>query len=239
MRNIDIPLETLVSRPARPEWLKVRAPGGETFSQIKSMMRSKTLHTVCEEAHCPNMGECWHSGTATFLILGDVCTRSCTFCAIGTGKPTHNDPDEPMKVAESIKQMGITHAVITSVNRDELPDQGSFIWAETIRKVKEINPTVSVEVLIPDFKGDLKFLQTVLDAKPDILNHNVETVPSMYSTVRPQAKYERSLLILEYSKSKNFRTKTGMMVGVGETFEEVIEVMKDLRTINVDIFTIV
>ncbi len=222
----------------RPEWLKVRAPGGESFAQIKSMMRSKTLHTVCEEAHCPNIGECWHSGTATFLILGDTCTRSCGFCAIGTGKPTFYDKDEPQKVADSVKQMKITHAVITSVNRDELPDQGSFIWHETIRLVKEQNPEVSVEVLIPDFKGNADCLQKVLDAKPDILNHNMETVPRIYLTVRPQAKYERSLFVLDYAKKQGFRTKTGIMVGIGEKFDEVIEVMKDLRKINVDIMTI-
>jgi len=201
-------------------------------------MRSKTLHTVCEEAHCPNIGECWHSGTATFLILGDVCTRSCSFCAIGTGKPTHSDPEEPRKVAESVQQMGVKHAVITSVNRDELADQGSHIWAETIKLVKQLNPGVSVEVLIPDFKGDFVCLQRVLDEKPDILNHNVETVPSMYQTVRPQAKYQRSLDILEYSKNKGFKTKTGLMVGVGERFEEVIDVLKDLRKIKIDIVTI-
>lgn len=231
-------IETNNRLSQRPEWLKVKAPGGESFAQIKSMMRSKTLHTVCEEAHCPNIGECWHSGTATFLILGDTCTRNCGFCAIGTGKPTFYDKDEPQKVADSVKQMKITHVVITSVNRDELPDQGSFIWHETIRLVKEQNPDVSVEVLIPDFKGNADCLQKVLDAKPDILNHNMETVPRIYLTVRPQAKYDRSLFVLDYSKKQGFRTKTGIMVGIGEKFDEVIEVMKDLRKINVDIMTI-
>lgn len=222
----------------KPQWLKVKAPSGENYSKIKSMMRSKSLHTVCEEAHCPNIGECWHSGTATFLILGDTCTRSCGFCAIKTGRPVDFDPLEPLKVAHTVRQMGVKHAVITSVNRDELPDQGSNIWSQTIIKVREFNPDTSIEVLIPDFKGNLDCLQRVLDANPDILNHNVETVPRLYKIVRPQAKYDRSLKVLEYSKLKGFRTKTGIMVGIGENFEEVIEVMKDLRSINVDIMTI-
>jgi len=246
MNVIDIPIELKIieEKPSnngmlrRPEWLKVRAPGGESYSHLKDMMRSKKLHTVCEEAHCPNMGECWHSGTATFMILGDTCTRSCGFCAIktGLGNPVNNN--EPFEVADAVKQMGIGHAVITSVNRDELKDQGSTIWAATITEVKRLNPKVSVEVLIPDFKGDLECLQRVLDAKPDVLNHNMETVPRIYKIVRPQAKYERSLLVLEYSKKQAFLTKTGMMVGIGEKFEEVIDVMKDLRKINVDIMTI-
>ena len=239
--NIHPELNIIEEKPAllrRPDWLKVRAPGGDSYTHLKGMMRSKKLHTVCEEAHCPNMGECWHSGTATFMILGDTCTRSCGFCAIktGIGNPVNND--EPFEVADAVKQMGISHAVITSVNRDELKDQGSAIWAATIREVKRMNPKVGVEVLIPDFKGDLECLQRVLDAKPDVLNHNMETVPRIYKIVRPQAKYERSLLVLEYSKKQGFLTKTGMMVGIGEKFEEVIEVMKDLRTINVDIMTI-
>jgi len=240
MHKIDYPKEDRGKEPPqrRPEWLKVRAPGGETFANLKKMMRSKTLHTVCEEAHCPNIGECWGRGTATFLILGEICTRSCGFCAIKTGRPEPIDPEEPLKVALAVQQMGISHVVITSVNRDELPDQGSTIWAKTITEVRRLNPKVSIEVLIPDFKGDLDCLQRVLDAKPDILNHNVETVPRLYRIVRPQAKYERSLKVLQYAKEKGFITKTGMMVGIGETFDEVIEVMKDLRKINVDIFTV-
>jgi lipoic acid synthetase len=241
MHKIDYPTEgeipsTKVHR--RPEWLKVRAPGGEVYAQLKSMMRSKTLHTVCEEARCPNIGECWGHGTATFLILGEVCTRSCGFCAIKTGRPDPIDPEEPLKVAIAVQQMGISHVVITSVNRDELPDQGSIIWAKTITEVRRLNPNVSIEVLIPDFKGELEIVQKVLDAKPNILNHNIETVPRLYRIVRPQAKYTRSLDVLEYSKKMGFITKTGIMVGIGETFDEVVEVMKDLRKINVDIFTI-
>ncbi len=241
MHKIDYPTDgepsaTKVYR--RPEWLKVRAPGGETYAQLKSMMRSKTLHTVCEEARCPNIGECWGNGTATFLILGEVCTRSCGFCAIKTGRPDPIDPEEPLKVAIAVQQMGISHVVITSVNRDELPDQGSTIWAKTITEVRRLNPNVSIEVLIPDFKGELEIVQKVLDAKPNILNHNIETVPRLYRIVRPQAKYKRSLDVLEYSKKMGFITKTGIMVGIGETFDEVVEVMKDLRKIDVDIFTI-
>jgi lipoic acid synthetase len=240
MHKIDYPERPRQQgqKSPRPEWLKVRAPGGETYANLKKMMRSKTLHTVCEEAHCPNIGECWGRGTATFLILGDICTRSCGFCAIKTGRPQPVDPEEPLKVAMAVQQMGISHVVITSVNRDELPDQGSTIWAKTIEEVRRLNPKVSIEVLIPDFKGDLNCLQRVLDAKPNILNHNVETVPRLYRTVRPQAKYERSLRVLQYSKEQGFITKTGIMVGIGETFDEVVQVMKDLRQIDVDIFTI-
>lgn len=240
MHKIDYPRDewNKTIRSARPQWLKVRAPGGESYAQIKSMMRAKTLHTVCEEAHCPNIGECWGNRTATFLILGDICTRSCGFCAVKTGRPEPVDPEEPLRVALAVQQMGIRHVVITSVNRDELPDQGSIIWTKTIEKVRELNPNVSIEVLIPDFKGDLFCIQRVLDAKPNILNHNVETVPRLYKIVRPQAKFQRSLAVLDYAKKQGFITKSGIMVGLGETFDEIIEVMKDLRNILVDILTI-
>ncbi len=237
--NHDSPaIDTPKPPRRRPEWLKVKAPGGESYSALRNMMRSKKLHTVCEEAHCPNIGECWHSGTATFLILGDTCTRSCSFCAIKTGRPGEVNLDEPIEVAESISAMKIKHAVITSVNRDELYDQGADIWARTIIESKRLNPNVKIEVLIPDFKGDLEILQIVLDAAPDVLNHNVETVPRLYRAIRPQAKYEQSLTVLEYSKQKGMLTKTGMMVGIGEEFDEVIKVMADLRRINVDVITI-
>jgi lipoic acid synthetase len=184
------------------------------------------------------MGECWHSGTATFMILGDTCTRSCGFCAIKTGRPMTINESEPIDVARSVKSMNVKHAVITSVNRDELEDQGSTIWARTITEVHNQNPGVTVEVLIPDFKGNLECLDRVLDASPEILNHNMETVPRLYKLVRPQARYERSLLILDHSKKRGFKTKTGVMVGIGERFEEILEVMKDLRKIDVDILTI-
>lgn len=226
------------TRGRRPEWLKVKAPGGEKFSDIKKMMRAKSLHSVCEEARCPNIGECWSAGTATFMILGDTCTRSCSFCAIKTGRPNTINPHEPLDVAKSIQQMELKHAVVTSVNRDELKDQGSHQWAETITKIKELNPNTTVEVLIPDFKGDFDCLQIVLDATPDLLNHNIETVPRLYKRIRPQAKYQRSLDVLEYSKKAGFRTKAGIMVGIGETDDEVYELMEDLVDIKLNVFTI-
>jgi lipoic acid synthetase len=228
----------LTQRTPRPEWLKVKAPVGETYTNLKSMIRSKSLHTVCEEARCPNMGECWGSGTATFMILGDICVRNCRFCAIITGKPKPPDVNEPANVAEAVKSMGVRHAVITSVNRDELPDQGSEHWAKTIVEVRNANPKVSIEVLIPDFMGNLVCLKRVIDAKPDILNHNIETVPRLYDTIRPKAIYKRSLMVLNESKKMGMRTKSGLMVGIGEKTEEVFEVMRDLKAHNVDIVTI-
>lgn len=234
----EMPLIPADTGGRRPEWLKVRAPGGETYSKLKTMMRSKELHTVCEEARCPNISECWSSGTATFMILGDTCTRSCGFCAIKTGKPPQYDEDEPLRVAESARQMGLRHAVITSVNRDERKDGGSEIWARTIQEMRRLNPGVSIEVLIPDFKGNMENLQRVIDARPDILNHNTETVPRLYRRVRPQAKYHWTLAVLEESKRQGLRTKTGLMLGLGETSEEVLTVMRDLREIEVDILTL-
>ncbi len=222
----------------RPEWLKARIPGGEEYSRLKALSDKHKLHTVCEEARCPNMGECWNHGTATFMILGDICTRSCGFCAIKTGKPTELDADEPRRVADAVKIMGVRHAVITSVNRDELYDGGAQIFAETIRQIRNINPATKIEVLIPDFRGDEFALDIVLDAFPDILNHNTETVPRLYSIVRPQAKYERSLELLQRAKRRGFVTKTGVMVGIGERQEEVLEVMNDLTKINCDVLTI-
>ena len=230
--------ELKTTRGKRPEWLKVQAPGGDSFANIKKMMRSKSLHTVCEEARCPNIGECWGSGTATFMILGDTCTRACSFCAIKTGRPGTLNWEEPNDVARSVKEMQLKHAVVTSVNRDELKDQGSTLWAKTIERIKEENPTTTVEVLIPDFKGDMECLKRVTDAKPDVLNHNIETVPRLYRIVRPQARYQRSLDLLEEAKRLGMRTKTGIMVGIGETDEEVYELMKDLVKIKVNVFTI-
>jgi lipoic acid synthetase len=206
--------------------------------KVRNIVSDHKLHTVCEEARCPNMSECWSRGTATFMILGDICTRSCGFCAVKTGKPVGLDIDEPRRVAQAVKLMGIKHAVITSVNRDDLKDGGAGIFAETIKKIRELVPECRVEVLIPDFKGDEKALDIVIEAKPDILNHNVETVPRLYKIVRPQAKYERSLKVLEYCKKHGLVTKTGLMLGIGEKTEEVIDVMKDLRSIDVDILTL-
>jgi len=222
----------------RPEWLKVKAPGGNNFANIKKMMRAKSLHTVCEEAHCPNIGECWSNGTATFMILGDTCTRSCAFCAIKTGRPNTVNIFEPLDVARSVQRMDLKHAVVTSVTRDELLDEGAEIWAQTIIKIRELNPDTTVEVLIPDMNGRKELLKIIFDARPDIMNHNVETVPRLYKRIRPQAIYQRSLDVLEYSKELGLRTKTGIMVGIGETDDEIIELMKDLVKINVDVFTI-
>jgi lipoic acid synthetase len=222
----------------RPEWLKVRVPSGENFARLKGLIDGKRLNTVCEEARCPNMGECWHNGTATFMILGEVCTRSCGFCAVKTGKPTGLDAEEPRRVAEAVNAMGLRHAVITSVNRDELYDGGAQIFAETIRLTRELNPGTTIEVLIPDFRGDEFALDIVLDAFPDILNHNMETVPRLYELARPQAKYERSLELLGRAKKRGFTTKTGMMLGLGERPGEVTAVMKDLRAVRCDILTL-
>jgi len=225
-------------RQARPEWLKAKIPGGENFVRLKGLVEQYRLHTVCEEARCPNMGECWHNGTATFMILGDVCTRSCGFCAVKTGMPPELDADEPNRVAEAVKLLGVRHAVITSVNRDELYDGGAQIFAETIRQIRAVSPGTRVEVLIPDFKGDEFALEIVLAAFPDILNHNTETVPRLYPAVRPQAKYQRSLEVLQRAKKRGFITKTGMMLGLGETTGEVEEVMKDLIGVKCDVLTL-
>lgn len=232
--------EGLPFRHRRPPWLRVRAPWGANYTDLRGLMRREELHTVCEEANCPNIGECWGHGTATFLLLGEVCTRSCGFCNIKTGRPEVLDLMEPERVAQSIKRMGINHAVITSVNRDELPDGGAFIFARTIRRSKELAPEVSVEVLIPDFLGDRDALQKVMDAKPEILNHNVETVPRLYREVRPQAVYERSLRIIQWAKEMDptALTKSGMMVGLGEEWDEILAVMDDLVDHGCDILTI-
>ena len=222
----------------KPGWLKVDLPSGETYRDLKKMMRSKSLHTVCEEAKCPNIAECWGAGTATFMVMGDTCTRSCGFCNIKTGRPMPLDADEPRHVAESIKQMGVKHAVITSVDRDELPDCGAGHFAETIREVRAMNTETTVEVLIPDFKGEIEHLQHVIDARPDVLNHNTETVPSLYRRVRPQARYEWTLSVLRESKRQGMRTKTGIMLGLGETREELLQTMRDLADAGVDVLTL-
>ncbi len=224
----------------RPEWLKARAPSGEGYREIRETMRDLNLHTVCEEAACPNIGECWNNRTATFMILGNVCTRSCGFCNVLTGKPAELDLDEPYRVADAAKKMGLKHAVVTSVNRDELEDGGAAIFAETIREIRKQVPGCAVEVLTPDFKGDRDAIQTLIDARPDTFNHNIETVPRLYPAVRPQAKYERSLEVLRYVKQINPEglTKSGFMVGLGEVEEELLETMQELRDHDVDILTI-
>ncbi|HTX18689.1 MAG TPA: lipoyl synthase [Bacteroidota bacterium] len=232
-------IETIsAARPRKPEWLKAKVPGGENYSALKTLIDSRSLHTVCQEARCPNMGECWNSGTATFMILGDTCTRSCGFCAVKTGRPMFLDKDEPRRVSEAVAAMKLRHAVITSVNRDELYDGGAQIFAETIRGIRSRLPQCRIEVLIPDFQGSEAALNIVLDAQPDILNHNTETVPRLYKTVRPQAQYNRSLELLDRAKEKGFLTKSGLMVGLGETMEEVVDTMSDLREVRCDILTI-
>jgi lipoic acid synthetase len=232
------PSEAAVPAERRPEWLKVKIPTGETFGMLKQMIGSKKLHTVCEEARCPNMGECWGAGTATFMILGDTCTRSCGFCAVKTGRPGTIDLEEPARVADAIESMGIRHAVITSVNRDELADGGAGVFAETIRQSRARVPGLRLEVLIPDFKGKLELLQLIIDAKPDILNHNTETVPSLYRTVRPQGRYDWTLSVLAEAKRQGMTTKTGIMLGLGEEREELLATMRDLVDRGVDVLTL-
>lgn len=223
----------------RPSWLKVKIPSGEGYRKLRALMGSHHLHTVCEEARCPNISECWSSGTGTIMILGDTCTRSCGFCAVKTGRPKILDLEEPMRVAETVRLMNLKHTVVTSVNRDELEDGGAGIWAATVREIRKIHPHTTIEVLIPDFQGDQDALDTVMSEDPDILNHNIETVPRLYRVVRPQAKYQRSLALLKYAKEKySLVTKSGLMVGIGETLDEVKEVMRDLREHGCEILSI-
>jgi len=224
----------------KPEWLKVRSPGGKNYSRLKKLMRGQRLHSVCEEAGCPNIGECWEAGTATFLILGDVCTRACKYCAIAHGMPTELDWDEPRRVAEAVAELELEHVVITSVNRDELPDGGAAIFAETIRLTREARPGCTIEVLIPDFKGDEEALEMVVEARPEILNHNLETVERMHPWARPGGRYWRSISLLGSAKrmDPSMLTKSGIILGMGETVEEIREAMADLRKAAVDILTL-
>ena len=230
----------LPNEPERPEWMKVKANLGKDYRDLKNLISEKKLNTVCEEASCPNIYECWSMGTATFMIMGDTCTRACGFCDVNTGKPNDLDDLEPLRVAESVLTMELTHAVITSVNRDDLPDGGSNFFAQTINEVKRLNPSTSVEVLIPDFKGDKGAIDNIIEASPEVLNHNLETVPRLQREIRTAASYGRSLSLLQYAKESAFlgKTKTGLIVGMGEEFEEVIAVLEDLSQINVDIVTI-
>mgnify|MGYP002713092511 CR=1 FL=1 len=240
----DIPSEGWQPDPKhprrRPPWIRVKAPNGETYQEVHRLMRSKTLHTVCEEAQCPNIGECWGRGTATFLMMGDTCTRSCGFCDIKTGRPSPLDWAEPNRVAESVRAMNLRHVVITSVNRDERPDGGAPIFAMVIKRIRQLQPGCSIEVLIPDFKGSEDALKIVMDAQPEILNHNVETVPRLFKKVQPQDNYAWTLATLSNAKKMDplVLTKSGIMVGLGETFDEVVEVMQDLRNVGLDILTI-
>ena len=227
-------------RAPKPEWLKVRAPGSENYQRLKGIMRGLGLNTVCEEANCPNIGECWHHGTATFMILGDTCTRSCGYCNVVHGRPKPPDADEPVKVAAAIEAMGLDYAVITSVDRDDLDDCGAGHFARTIRETRARIPRCRIEVLIPDFKGEEPALRTVLDAGPDVLNHNIETVPRLYRTARPGGKYARALELLDRARTyaPQIPTKSGLMVGLGEEWEEILDTLRDLRTAGVQIVTI-
>jgi len=232
--------EEVLARAPKPEWLKVRAPGSEGYLRLRGLMRELNLHTVCEEAHCPNIGECWHHGTATFMIMGDVCTRACGYCNVTHGAPTTLDPAEAANLAHAVHEMELAYVVVTSVDRDDLADFGAGAFAETIRAIKARRPECRVEVLIPDFQGREIPLRTVLDARPDVLNHNIETVPRLYRIARPGGRYTRALELLERARTwaPDIPTKTGLMVGLGETPDEVVEVVRDLRKVDCQILTI-
>ncbi len=235
-----IPLTPAQPRLPKPEWLKVRAPGSPSYLRLKSLMRELNLHTVCEEAQCPNIGECWHHGTATFMILGDICTRACAYCAVAHGRPDALDPAEPTRVASAIHALALSYVVITSVDRDDLPDGGASVFADTVRETRARLPECRLEVLIPDFQGDEAALRTVLDARPDILNHNTETVPRLYRMARSGGRYARTLELLDRSQryAPDIPTKTGLMVGLGEERDELIATFKDLRDVGCGILTI-
>ena len=226
-------------RVKKPKWLRVKLPTGENYKNVRGLVDKYKLHTICESGHCPNMGECWGEGTATFMILGNICTRSCGFCNVATGRPLSVDWEEPEKVARSVKLMKVKHAVLTSVDRDDLADGGSIIWAETVNAIRRISPTTTMETLIPDFKGELHNVDRIIEANPEIVSHNMETVRRLTRKVRIQAQFDRSLMVLKYLKDNGIhRTKSGIMLGLGETEEEVIDAMKDLRGADVDVLTL-
>lgn len=227
-----------VRSSSKPNWLKIKIPGGKNYRQLKSIVNEYHLHTVCQSARCPNMEDCWSRQTATIMILGDICTRSCSFCAIKTGRPRPTDKEEPQRVAKAVKLMNLNHVVITSVDRDELTDGGASIWADTINAIRQSIPLCTIETLIPDFQGSQQALQTVLNAAPDILAHNLETIPRLYRQIRPQADYIQSLQVLQRAHKQGFRTKTGIMAGLGETNEEILQLMDDALAYGADIFTI-
>ena len=227
-----------LGKPRKPNWLRVKLPVGKEYAKVRNIVDEYKLHTICESGNCPNMGECWGAGTATFMILGNVCTRSCSFCAVATGRPNEYDEDEPRRVAEAIQLMGVKHAVITSVNRDELKDRGAAIWHETVKMVKQLSPTTTIETLIPDVKGSWDALITMISPGQEVVSHNMETVKELYRRVRPQAKYERSLEQTRRTKEYGKRTKTGIMLGLGETREQVYRAMDDLAANGLDILTL-
>lgn len=237
-RPLSANLRTLTERKKKPEWLKVKLPIGKEYVKLRQIVSDHKLHTICESGSCPNMGECWGAGTATFMILGNVCTRSCGFCAVTTGKPEALDPFEPDRVARSVKLMNVKHCVITSVDRDDLKDGGSTAWAETVKAIRRISPCTTLETLIPDFKGNPENLQKIIDVAPEIVSHNVETVRRLTRKVRIQAKYDRSLEALKRLKQAGMKTKSGLMLGLGELEEEIHETMDDLRSVGVDILTL-
>lgn len=230
--------ESTIIREKKPNWLKVKLPIGENYRNVRNLVSEHKLHTICESGNCPNMGECWGAGTATFMILGNICTRSCGFCAVATGKPLSIDWDEPQRVAEAIYLMKVKHAVITSVDRDELKDGGSEIWYNTIKAVRVLNPDTTLETLIPDFKGEEHNIQRIVDASPEVVSHNIETVERLTRKVRIQAKYHRSMQVIRYLKQKGMRTKSGIMLGLGESYEEVVQTMQDLYDNGCDVITI-
>ena len=239
-RRVKDAAPVTTARAPKPEWLKVKAPGSENYLKIRGLMRDLKLNTVCEEAHCPNIGECWHHGTATFMIMADVCTRMCGYCNVTHGAPNALDAQEPAKLARAVADMQLNYVVVTSVDRDDLPDFGAGHFASVIREVKNWRPECRVEVLIPDFQGNADALKIVLDARPDVLNHNTETVPRLYKAARPGGRYTRALELLDRSRTMapDIPTKTGIMVGLGETMDEVIEVLRDLRKVDVKILTV-
>jgi len=243
-RELNVISNNQKVRQPKPDWLRIRLGDPTNQNQVLQLIEGLNLHTVCQEARCPNIFECWSDRTATFMLGGDICTRHCGFCAVGKGQPGSLDPEEPLHVAEATRHLNLAHVVITSVNRDDLPDGGASHWADTIRQVRAMNPDCKVEVLIPDFNGDEAALNTVLDARPDVLNHNTETIARLYRRVRPDAVYQQSLTLLERSakrrdlEDRGMLTKSGIMVGLGETFDEVVELMKDLRAVSCDIMTI-
>lgn len=235
---IDLPVIQTIERAKKPDWLKVKLPTGKEYAHVRSLVDNYKLHTICESGNCPNMGECWGAGTATFMILGNICTRSCSFCAVATGRPLAVDFDEPARVATSVQLMQVKHCVITSVDRDDLKDGGSIIWAETIRAIRKASPQTTLETLLPDFKGIWENLQRVLEVAPEVVSHNLETVKRLTRQVRIQAKYERSLECLKQIYQSGLRTKSGIMLGLGEEEQEVIEAMEDLRSVGVHVLTL-
>ncbi len=238
MSDTSTPATTTNTRVPKPKWLRVKLPTGENYRKVRGLVDQHKLHTICESGNCPNMGECWGEGTATFMILGNICTRSCGFCAVATGRPLAADPQEPERVAESIRLMGVKHAVITSVDRDDLPDGGSTIWFNTVAAVRRVSPGTTMETLIPDFAGKWENLQRIIEAAPEVVSHNLETVRRLTKQVRIQAKYDRSLEALLRLKQGGMRTKSGVMLGLGETEEEILETIDDLASVDVDILTL-